>query len=455
MAVVDDGTRASTALFPSPDGLRSTSATARSTPKQNPAVFARYDLHSPSPPSLVNRLRSSSSACRVIGCVVCSSRRASASRTAAPKMTFTGHHGVLLRVINTGTTGASALQLPCAPRPVFARTCLFAIAARALPRTRAACLAVFERLRTLLVIDAPADRAPCGRTKMMSEFLPSPSRRTGTLPQLLLRQNPDHLAALFKRQHASRLASAHAGVVRAEQRAPPTGTSSRPIDMKTPDARKTARSGRSTSKRRYQNVIIRASSCTISRISCDRLLNRVARRIQLHRVACAGRSGAISRSESCLSRAFMSCQNLLVADSCRPSACSSSKRRLGALLRRVRSGRSSRLRVGKHDRPDVAPVHDDVVLPRESAAACPADTRARTAAPTRRRHSGSSPACAARRSRPCPLRIMCCTPSSSMADFDVHIVQISRRMPSASFGSDAHQPHMIADRAVDCARVDI
>ena len=30
----------------------STRATARSTPKQKPAVFARYDLHGPSPPSL-------------------------------------------------------------------------------------------------------------------------------------------------------------------------------------------------------------------------------------------------------------------------------------------------------------------------------------------------------------------------------------------------------------------
>jgi len=39
-------------------------------------------------------------------------------------------------------------------------------------------------------------------------------------------------------------------------------------------------------------------------------------------------------------------------------------------------------------------------------------------------------------------------------DFDVHIVQTPADAVRV-FGSDAHQPHMIADRAVNCARVNV
>ena len=142
-----------------------------------------------------------------------------------------------------------------------------------------------------------------------------------------------------------------------------------------------------------------------------RLLNRVARRIEHHGVACAGGSGAIIALRVLLVPLFHLVQEPARSCVLSPFACNSSKRRRarssGEAVRKIFT--SARR---QNDRPDVAPVHDDVVLPRELPLHVEQDIPARTAAPTRPRHSGYISGVRSSAVTSMPLKIMCCTPSA-------------------------------------------
>ena len=131
------------------------------------------------------------------------------------------------------------------------------------------------------------------------EFLHHPSEERHT-PQLFLRQNPDHLRAV-QRQHDPDWVC-HAGMVRAQQRTPRRNQLP-PMDVKNRMPEKQPDPADPPAKpipERHPSFLR-----TISRISCTDC-SIVLPDVSSFTASRAGRSGAISRSESCLSRFFIS-----------------------------------------------------------------------------------------------------------------------------------------------------
>ena len=182
-----------------------------------------------------------------------------------------------------------------------------------------------------------------------------------------------------------------------------------PMDVKNRMPRKTARSGRSTSK---------ADTRTSSRVSSARSPESPAPtarwccptyRASRRRVR--GGAAQYRAPSPVVVPLFHLVQNLRVADLV--ALCLQFlKAAAGAFLRRGREEDLPRLRAAKRTVPMSRPSMTTSVAPARTAAACRANIPARTAAPTRPRHSGSSPAFADSAVTSMPFKIMCCTPSA-------------------------------------------